>query len=109
MSVAGLLNETYTHKRPSRVADGQGGFTTTLSTVGTVKGRGSSASSTEQDEAGNLVGRISETIYVGPSESIRRNDVLIDSDSRAFRVVTIDQPSEAIYLKLNCTETQGEG
>lgn len=107
-NLGGLLNETYTHKRPSRADDGNGGFDTTLSTVGTLAGSGFSSSSNEVTQAGNRVGDITETIYVGPSESIRRNDVLIDSDSRAFRIKSIERPSRAVYQKLICVETQGE-
>ncbi len=109
MSVfSSLLNQEFTTTRPSRVSDGQGGWTVSYTTVGVVRGRLRPASAEERSVAAQEQRRISHVLYVAAGEDIARGD-LVTGDSVTVEVLGVREPSRAgQHLELDCQETQIE-
>jgi len=104
-----LLNHTFTVTRKARVSDGQGGWTQSYETAGTVSGRMRPATATEKVEAAQRQAEISHVFYTAADEEILRGDRITVQD-RTWDVTAIREPSHAgHHLEIDVLETQREG
>lgn len=88
--IMGLLHRTITIQRPTSAPDGQGGYTSSPSVVGTVRGRVRAASASEVVQAGQRGYMVSHVVYAAAGADIRRGDTLeIDGDAYTVQWVTV--------------------
>jgi SPP1 family predicted phage head-tail adaptor len=103
-----LLNNWFVISRQEKASDGQGGWLTSYTSIGVVKGRIRPASSAERQVAQEDQRRISHVLYVLPDTDIARGD-LVTCDGLAVDVQGVREPSFAgHHLEVDCVETQRE-
>jgi len=105
LSISHLLNRTPTIKRTVQTADGQGGFTESLSVVATVKGRRRAASGSERLVAGREDAKVTHIWYFEPGTDIKVRDTVVDG-SASYEVLALLPPSEDLYVKAQTKEIQ---
>lgn len=96
--IAGTFNEWFTLQHRVRTADGQGGYTYTLATYATERGRMShlgrgSSKSEERSIGGGLQEWTSMILYLRAGVAIERGDNVIDSAALAYEVLAVRYPS----------------
>lgn len=101
-----LLTQTLSHRRSTKSADDQGGYTNTFSEIATVNGRINPASPQEMQLAGRDQADVDHAIYLPVGTDVRINDQFIYS-GRTFEVkVPNITPSVPVYQKALCKEVQ---
>lgn len=109
-----LLNNTFTHYRRRRTADGQGGWAIDYPQIGTVTGRIRPATSAEREVADTEEREVSHVFYCLAAEDVRRGDRLqaTSAGSGYTLLVEVDalrEPSLAgEHLEFDCQERQIE-
>jgi SPP1 family predicted phage head-tail adaptor len=104
----GLMNETYTVSRTSRLPDGQGGWTKAWVEIGSVPGRMRPANSAERQVALQEEREITHVLYVRATADIARGDQ-VEGGGIAVEVQGVRNPSQAgHHLEIDCRETQLE-
>lgn len=103
------LRETLTVWRPTSVPDGQGGTTTSLVQVGTVRAKVSQPAAAEQIEAQQAGTTMTMIVHMRPTADVRRGDELRRTDGDKLRVKYTIHPSEPVYLRADCEQIQSEG
>lgn len=107
MSVASMFNDVFEHWRPALSDDNEGGYDATYEDRGSFVGRYSTPSAREIESFERFVARISSVVYCAFGTDVMRDDILRPSmTGKILRVVAIDTPSQPIYHKLLCEETQ---
>ncbi|HUW11702.1 MAG TPA: phage head closure protein [Anaerolineae bacterium] len=107
--IATLFNHTFTVTRKTRASDGQGGWTQTYGSVGSVSGRMRPASATEKVAAAQRQAEISHVLYTAADENIVRGD-RVAGEGRTWDVTAIREPSHAgHHLEIEAVEIQIEG
>ena len=96
--IAGTFNEWFTLQHRVRAGDGQGGFTYTLSTYATERGRMShlgrgSSKSSEREIGGGMQEWTPMILYLRAAVAIVRGDNVIDSAGLAYQVLAVRYPS----------------
>jgi hypothetical protein len=111
MNISHLMNVTVTHRQPTKVSDGQGGWIETFADAESYAGRLQQPSSgvrTLQD-LGKEVGHVSHELIISPvptAGTFKIGDrVVIDSRTFEIKIPNI-QPSIAVYQKLALLELQ---
>ncbi len=105
-NIGHLLVHSIQIQRPSRVADGQGGFTETLATAATVLGRVWPASKLDRELAGQNEATVTHAVIFPTGTDVRIDDTLV-FDSRTFTVKVREiTPSVAVYHKALAEEIQ---
>ena len=105
-NIGHLLVHSIEIKRPSRVPDGQGGFTETLATAATVLGRIWPASKMDRELAGQTEATVTHAVIFPTGTDVRIEDTLV-FDSRTFTVKVREiTPSIPIYHKTLPEEIQ---
>lgn len=98
-----LLTDSFSVSRPVRVSDGNGGWTTSGSTIGTVDGRMRTAFDYEVTRAQQRQYRISNVLVTLPGADILRGDTL----NSKYEVQAIRLPSmDGLHLLVDCWEFQ---
>ena len=72
-----LMTDEVEIKRPTRVSDGEGGYTNTRATVETTKGRYQTASARELEIASHLANAVEGTITLPFGTDVRDTDQLV--------------------------------
>lgn len=107
-SVTHWLNTSLHVWRPSRVADGSGGFTETLVDQGALDFKVDQSSAAEQTVAQQAGANHTHNAYTEPDSDVARNDWLaasgIDPNALtagdvAYKVISTTTPSSPRYLK----------
>lgn len=98
-----LLTDDFLIERPSSTADNYGGFTTSYSTIGTVKGRLDDESLSEILRARQDIGKISHRLFLYPDSDVMRDD-RITGLNRVLRVKMIRTEFEDHPLEVLCEE-----
>lgn len=112
MSVfSSLLNSTFSAYKPQKTADGQGGWLTTYTNVGTVAGRMRPRAGSELDVADSEEQRVSYVLYVEAADAvgaqIGREWLITDADDRDYIVQGVREPSLAgKHLEIDCIQRQ---
>lgn len=107
---AGELREQLAVWRPTEVADGQGGWTTTLvEQARPVRAKVSQPTAAEQVEAQRAGTTMAMTVHLLPTADVRRGDELRRPDGDRLRVKYTIHPSEPVYLRADCEQLQAEG
>lgn len=108
MSIQALYISVFSVSRPTRTADGQGGWTVGYSDAGTVQGRLRPASASEKAVAMQMQAQVSHVLYCGASEDLERGD-LITCEGRTVEVIAVREPSHmGHHLEIDCLEIQQE-
>lgn len=102
-----LLNQTAGVHRVQLASDGMGGYTEDWTLVATVPARLSQPSPAARDAADRGTARVTHDVYLRPDADVRRGD-RIDVRDLTLRVLSVVEPSEAIYRKAECTSDQHE-
>jgi len=103
-----LLNHEFAVERRARVGDGQGGWTITYISIGTVWGRMRPATANERVRADAEEEQISHVLYVRADEDIARGD-RVTYGTLVVEVLGIREPSEAgHHWEIDCLERQQE-
>lgn len=100
-----MMVDDFVQKRIVRVADGSGGYTTSLTTIATFKGRLDDELSNETIRVGQDVVYISHRLFTYPNSDIRRDD-RISGLNRELRVVYtrteyLDHPMEVLCQEID--------
>lgn len=103
------LRETLTVWRPTSTSDGQGGSSTTLAQVGSVRAKVSQPAAAEQIEAQQAGTSMTMIVHMRPTADVRRGDELRRADGDHLRVKYTIHPSEPEYLRADCEQIQSEG
>jgi SPP1 family predicted phage head-tail adaptor len=104
----GLLNNTFTVERRSRVSDGQGGWIIVYETVATIEGRIRPANSTERLVADSEEQQITHVLYTEADVDVARGDRVTCGDL-TVEVLGIREPSLAgHHWEIDCLERQYE-
>ena len=98
-----MLTDDFTIKRKVLTPDGFGGFSSTLSTIGTVKGRLDDETTKESPRARQDVEFIKERLFVLPGTDIKREDQ-VEGLGRTFRVRYFGTVHEDHPLEVICEE-----
>ena len=104
-SISHLLNRTTTLKREGTTDDGQGGFTTALTTVSTPRGRRFSARGSDRQVVGREEAIVSHVWYFDFGLDIRVRDV-IEEGEVSYEVLAVLLPSLDDYIKIQAKEIQ---
>jgi len=100
--------------RPTRTADGYGGWATTMvRQPGTVRAKVDQPSNADQMLAQQSGSTHDHTVFVSPRADVRRGDELRGTDAlgqaQVFKVLATVQPSTPVYSKAPCQLTQKAG
>lgn len=109
--VSHLLNRTVLVFRHADTSDGAGGRTSVLDQVGDAgfPCRLSQPGAVEAEYGASASAEISQVVYFDPDTDIRRGDVLQDESTQmVYRIVSVIEPSVAIYRKALCEGYQVE-
>lgn len=98
-----MLKDDFTIKRKVKTPDGAGGFSSTLSTIDTVKGRLDEETSVENLFAVKDVDFIRERLFLYPGSNVFRDDQ-IEGIGRVFRVRYLATVHENHPLEVICEE-----
>lgn len=100
--VAGWLNRTLEVWRLQRTADGAGGWTTSYENQNSdVNAKVDLPSAEERLVAAQSESNHTHNIFLLPTADVQRNDEL-RGDSQTFEVISVVEPSTAIYQKAIC-------
>ena len=106
MTIATLFIDTFTVTRLSVVDDGQGGWSQTRTTVGTISGRLRPANATERTVAQQRQAQVSHVLYAAATADVQRGDYVIGA-GKVVEVVAVREPSHmGHHLEIDCTEIQ---
>jgi len=109
MILAALYIHTVTVSRPTRTADGQGGWAVGYADAGSFPGRLRPASAAERTVAAQRQARVTHVLYCATTADIRRGD-LVSAGGNLVEVVDIREPSHmGHHLEVDCAEIQKEG
>ena len=104
-----LFNSVFIVMRKIRASDAQGGWSESMTTVGTILGRMCPGSASERDVGDQRQSQISHVLYCPATIDIHRGDT-VTGESRTYKVVAVREPSHAgHHLEIDCQETQQEG
>lgn len=107
--IGGLLNRTLQVWRPSSARDPGGGYDEAAGHVGTVEARVSQPTATQRVQAQQAGTDLTDVIYLEPDADVARGDELRDPGTgEVFAVESTVTPSEAVYLRADCTRRQAE-
>ncbi len=108
-SIQALYIHTLTISRPTRTADGQGGWAVGYTNVGTTRGRLRPSSASERTTAQQQHARVSHVLYCGATVDVRRGD-LVSGAGKTVEVLDVREPSHAgHHFECDCREVQKEG
>ena len=103
-----MLNNTFFVYRKTSLADGQGGWINSLSTVGTVRGRMRPTSSTERVTAQGEEQKVDYVLYTLAGEDVEKGDIILIGDL-STEVVAVREPSLAgAHYEIDLYEIQHE-
>ena len=103
--ISHLLNRSPSIKRDTSTADGQGGFTTTLTEVATPKGRRHAARGTDRFVAGREDVDVTHIWYFDFGVDVKVRDTIEDGGIK-YEVLALLPPSEDEFLKVQTQEIQ---
>ena len=107
--IASLYIHTFTVSRPTRTADGQGGWSIGYADAGTVVGRLRPVTATERTVGQLEQAHITHVLYCATEADIRRDDLVSGADV-TVKVLAIREPSRAgHHLEIDAEEIQKEG
>lgn len=101
-----LLNSTVTIYRPSFVADGRGGRTTTFASQGAVAAKVGQPAQVEGVIAGRDGAMLLTPVHLAASTDVRRGDELDTGGDRRLRVVAVVTNSRTTYKRADCEVIQ---
>lgn len=105
-SVRHLLTDDLTHRRGTRVSDGQGGWTESGAGTSTVKGRVSPARAADLEVGRQRQARVTHAIYMLPDQDVRMGDQIVHK-GRTFEITVAEiEPSIDVYHKSLAEWTQ---
>jgi head-tail adaptor len=102
-----LLNTDLTVYRASFTADGRGGRTKAMASVGTIRAMVAQPSDQERQVAEQFGARLDALVYTAFGADVNRGDELDDGGARRWRVISKEINSRSTYERLHCTEVQG--
>ena len=105
VGISHLLNADVAVRRQVPVEDGQGGFSNTLQTVATIKGRRNPASYRDRLAAGREEAQVTHVWFCDPGSGIRMRDVLV-SNGVQYDVLASMPPSANDFEKWAVKEIQ---
>ncbi len=104
----GLLNNAVAVSRRVRTTDGQGGWTISYSSVGTIQGRIAPQSLTERVVGESEEAQVTHVLYCNAGENVARGDRVV-SGTLSVEVLGIRDPSLAgEHWEIDCLERQDE-
>ena len=107
---ATLFNATFTVTRPTRTADGQGGWLVAYAEVGTLRGRlrPAGTATAEGRVARQEQARSSHVFYCAAEADLQRGD-LLSGAGQTVEVLAVREPSHAgHHWECDCVEYQKE-
>lgn len=100
--ITSQLIHTVVVYRPTRTADGQGGYRETLAVLNTTLGRLRPLGGAERISAAQQQAQVSHVLYTEGDEDIERGDVVL-IDGRRLAVLDVREPSYmAHHLEIDC-------
>lgn len=100
------LNAALTVYRATFAADGAGGRTSTLATVGSIRAQVSQATAAEREIAQRMGADLAYVVHTTSDADVERGDEL-EHDGTRFRVLAILRNSRTTYTRLECEVIQG--
>jgi head-tail adaptor len=107
--IEALYIHTLTVTRPTRTGDGQGGWTVTYETVGTIDGRLRPAGASEKTTADQEQAQVTHVLYCAADEDIQRGDLVMGTGLPVVEIIAVREPSYmGHHLECDCVEIQKE-
>lgn len=105
LSIAHLLNRTAKIERQATTVSGTG-FVEGYSTVAAAQPcRRMPVGSVEQETAARIERNVTDVVWFGPTADIRREDRLT-INARQYEVLSVNEPSDTLYVKALAEEIQ---
>jgi len=104
-----LLNETVQVERPTRTADGQGGWKEGWQAAGLVRVRIRPASAREREAGAVTEALLTHVVYAMDGADIRRGDRLVRESGEQLAVIAVRRPSAGHHLEIDAEAVQRGG
>jgi head-tail adaptor len=109
LTIETLYSHTFTVSRPTRTADGQGGWAVGYVEIGEIRGRLRPLGSSERTVADQQQARVTHVLYCPADSDIQRGD-LVSGAGQTVEVIAVREPSHAgHHWEVDCMETQTDG
>jgi SPP1 family predicted phage head-tail adaptor len=102
---AGYYTREYAHWRETQTPDGAGGFVTEWAQIGTIEGRASPRTQSEEAIGARLQGKVTWVFATTPDVDLQLEDE-IRFDGRALRVLSYAPTSSGRRVQAECEEMQ---